>query len=52
MGNITFGVFVEKGYSIVTIYDPRIGGAVIVETHSVEHAIGSVLTRNRKEQSA
>lgn len=27
----------------IATYDPRLGGAVIVETHSVEHAIGSVL---------
>ena len=27
----------------IATYDPRLGGAVIVETHSVKYAIGSVL---------
>jgi len=27
----------------IATYDPRLGGAVIVETHSVEYAIGYVL---------
>ena len=38
----------------IATYDPRLGGAVIVETHSVEHAIGSVLKYHQedKEESA
>jgi CRISPR-associated protein Csx3 len=27
----------------IATYDPRLGGAVIVETHSAEYAVGSVL---------
>ena len=27
----------------IATYDPRIGGAVVVESHSVQHAIGDVL---------
>ena len=38
----------------IATYDPRLGGGVIVETHSVEHAIGSVLKYHQedKEESA
>ena len=38
----------------IATYDPRLGGAVIVETHSVEYAIGSVLKccREDKEELA
>jgi CRISPR-associated protein Csx3 len=38
----------------IATYDPRLGGAVIVETHSVEYAIGSVLNccQGDKEESA
>ncbi len=38
----------------IATYDPRLGGAAIVETHSVDHNIGSVLKYQRedKEESA
>lgn len=38
----------------IATYDPRLGGAVVVETHSVEYAIGSILKccQEDKEESA
>ena len=38
----------------IATYDPRLGGAVIVETHSVKYATGSVLNccQGDKEESA
>jgi CRISPR-associated protein Csx3 len=38
----------------IATYDPRLGGAVIVETHSVKYAIGSVLKccQENKEKMA
>jgi CRISPR-associated protein Csx3 len=34
----------------IATYDPRLGGAVIVETHSAEYAIGSVLKCYREDE--
>jgi CRISPR-associated protein Csx3 len=45
-GPIWFYCFLTHFYhptKFIATYDPRLEGAVIVETHSLEHAIGSVL---------
>ena len=34
----------------IATYDPRLGGAVIVETHSLEYAIGTVLRYHQKDE--
>ena len=34
----------------IATYDPRLGGAVIEETHSVEYAIGSVLRHHQEDK--
>ena len=35
----------------VATYDPRIGGAVIVETHSPEYHIGSILKYKQEDKN-
>ena len=34
----------------IATYDPRLGGAVIVETHSLEYTIGTVLRYHQKDE--